>query len=402
MMVTMNVRRLRPAVTDVLVCLVAALVTAAGSWDQVAHWMPHAMIVPLAAVQGLALLWRRRVPIAALAATTVVSAFMITVGYPVSAGFSAYCAAYALALYGGEGETAGTGAGAEAAERVETRRGLLAVLAAATVIFLATLAPGARNREGLWGLVTVGLPVASAWVLGYAIRTRRAYIGELKERAARLEAQEGERAARAVADERLRIARELHDVIGHSISLITIQSEAAARSARTNPAAVPGFLATISATSRAALAEMRHVLAVLRPDTQAELSPQPGLDALPDLVARLEAGGLSTRLDIERIDLSPGIALTVYRIVQESLTNVLKHAGLGARASVTVARTERSITVSVHDDGVGQSKPASSAAHGIVGMRERAALYGGTLRTGTRPTGGFEVEARIPLPEEDT
>jgi signal transduction histidine kinase len=239
-------------------------------------------------------------------------------------------------------------------------------------------------------------------VLGYAIRTRRAYVAELKERAARLEAEEGERAARAVADERLRIARELHDVIGHSISLITIQSEAAARSARTNPAAVSGFLATISATSRAALAEMRHVLAVLRPDAQADLSPQPGLDALPELVARLEGGGLRTRLDVEPLDLPPGIALAVFRIVQEALTNVLKHAGANACASVTVARTGETVRVSVHDDGVGASKPASSAAHGIVGMRERVAVYGGTLRTGTRPAGGFEVEARIPLPEEET
>jgi len=410
MMVTMNVRRLRPAEVDWLVCLAAALVTASGTSDKVAGWFPHVWIVPLAVVQGLALLWRRRVPLAVLAATTTVGAFMIVVGYPDGgASFGAGCAAYALAMYGSEGASRegatrqdatrlGATNRAEAAERAEVWRGVLATLGAAVVIILATLAPSARDRPGLWG----GLPVASAWVLGYAIRTRRAYIGELKERAARLEAQEGERAARAVADERLRIARELHDVIGHSISLITIQSEAAARSARTNPAAVPGFLATISATSRSALAEMRHVLAVLRPDAQADLSPQPDLDALPELVARLEAGGLRTRLDVEPIDLPPGIGLAVFRIVQESLTNVLKHAGADARASVTIAQDDGSVRVSVHDDGVGQSKPVSSAAHGIVGMRERAALYGGTLSTGTRSAGGFEVEARIPLPEEDT
>ena len=399
MMVTMKVRRLRPVAVDALVCLAAVLVTAAGRSDKVAGWLPHAWIVPLAGAQGLALLGRRRVPLAALAATTAVGAFMIAVGYPDGdAGFGACCAAYALALYRGEGGRAGF----EAAERVETWRGMLAALAAAAVIFLARLSPNARDREGLWGLFTVSLLIASAWLLGYAIRTRRAYIAELKERAARLEAQEGERAARAVADERLRIARELHDVIGHSISLITIQAEAAARSARTNPAAVPGFLATISATSRAALTEMRHVLAVLRPDAQADLSPQPGLGALPELVARLEAGGLRTRLDVEPAALPPGIALAVFRIVQESLTNVLKHAGPGARASVTIARAEGAVRISVHDDGVGLSQPVSSAAHGIVGMRERAAVYGGTLRTGTRPAGGFEVEARIPLPEEET
>ena len=402
MMVTMNLRTLRPAAVDGLVCLAAALVTTSGSWDEVAHWMPRAAIAPLAVVQGLALVWRRRAPLAALAATAAVGTFMIAVGYPVGdACGGVFFAAYAVALYWGEGEGEGQGAGAN--ERDRTWRGLLAALAAAAVMVVATTTPGARDRQGvLWGLAAVGLPVGSAWLLGYAIRTRRAYIAELKERAARLEAQEGERAARAVADERLRIARELHDVIGHSISLITIQSEAAARSARTNPAAVPGFLATISAAGREALTEMRHVLAVLRPDAQAELSPQPGLEALPELVARLEAGGLRTRLDVQRMDLPPGIALAVYRIVQESLTNVLKHAGTAASAGVTVTRSGGSVRVSVHDDGAGLSGPVSSAAHGIIGMRERAALYGGSLRTGPRPDGGFEVEAVIPLPEEDT
>ncbi len=387
---TMTVRRLHPGAVDGLVCLVAALATTAGTWDTVAHWIPRAAILALAAAQGLTLLWRRRVPLAALVPTTAVGAFMIVVGFSVgSASFGACCAAYALALYPGEGE------------RDQTLRGLLAVAGATLVIILATLAPGTRSPAP-WGPVTAGLPLASAWVLGYAIRTRRAYIAELNERAARLEAEEGERAARAVADERLRIARELHDVIGHSISLITIQSEAAARSARTNPAAVPGFLATISATSRAALTEMQHVLAVLRPDAQTELNPQPGLEALPELRERLHAAGLRTRLDVEPMNLPPGIALAVFRIVQESLTNVLKHAGPNACASVTIARADRSVRVSVHDDGVGPAKPASSATHGIVGMRERVALYGGSLHTGPRPGRGFEVEASIPLPEDTT
>jgi signal transduction histidine kinase len=242
--------------------------------------------------------------------------------------------------------------------------------------------------------------VAASWVLGYAIHIRRAYVAELKDRAARLEAEEGERAARAVVDERLRIARELHDVIGHSISLITVQSEAAARSARTNPDAVPGFLATISDASRQALAELRYVLAVLRPDVDAEMSPQPGLEGLADLVARLNAGGLRTRLDAEPMDLPPGVGLAVYRIVQESLTNVIKHAGPHTKASVTVARSAGVVRVSVHDDGVGPSGPVASTAHGIVGMRERVAVYGGALRAGAGPGGGFEVEALIPLPEE--
>jgi signal transduction histidine kinase len=375
---------------DVAVSVAAALITAAGSWDRVAAWLPRSVIVPLALGQGLLLLARRRAPMAVLAATTLLGVFMLAVGYPaLAASFATWCAAYTLAVHGrraGEVELAGT------------LRGAAAVLLAAVALTVASLAPGARSHPGAWGSFTLGALTAASWVLGYALRMRRDYVAELRERAARLEAAEGERAARAVVDERLRIARELHDVIGHSISVIAIQSEAAARSARSNPDAVPAFLSRISAASRQALAEMRGVLAVLRPDTEAELSPQPGLEQVGGLVASLRAGGLETRFEAEPMHLPPGIALAVYRIVQESLTNVLKHAGAGAKAGVTIIRSGGTVRVLVHDDGAGPSGRASSTAHGIVGMRERAAAYGGTLRTGARPGGGFEVEASIPLP----
>ena len=391
-MVTMRAVRTGPRSLDLGLSLVAGLITGIGSVTTVAAWLPHDAIILLAAAQGVMLLARRRAPTAVLAGTTAVGVLMIVAGYPGgSAIFGACCAAYAVAVYG---------SGDEGAELVVTLRHAAAVAVAAIALGVASVAPGARGQSGTWGVLAVSALVAASWVLGYAIRTRRAYIAELKARAARLEAEEGERAARAVVDERLRIARELHDVIGHSISLITVQAEAATRSVRTNPDAVPGFLTRISAASRQALAEMRHVLAVLRPDAEAELSPQPGLADLGELVERLNAGGLDTRLDAEPMDLSPGVALTVYRIVQESLTNVLKHAGPGARAAVTVVRSQSSVRVSVHDDGAGPSGPAASTAHGIVGMCERVAVYGGTLRTGARAGGGFEVEALIPMREE--
>jgi signal transduction histidine kinase len=375
---------------DAAICVAAALVTANGSWDMVAAWLPRGAIVPLALGQGLFMLARRRAPAAVLAAATVLGVFMLAVGYPNGAAiFAPCCAAYALAVYGrrtGEADLAGT------------LRGAAAVLIAAVAVTVAALAPGARGHPGAWGSFTLGALVAASWVLGYALRTRRDYVAELRDRAARLEAAEGERAARAVVDERLRIARELHDVIGHSISLIAIQSEAAARSARSNPDAVPDYLSRISAASRQALAEMRSVLAVLRPDDEAELSPQPGLEQVGELVASLRADGLETRLEAESMHLPPGIALAVYRVVQESLTNVLKHAGAGAKASVTIGLSRGTVRVSVHDDGAGPNGRASSTAHGIVGMRERVAAYGGTLHTGARPGGGYEVEASIPLP----
>ena len=379
---------------DVAVGMVAAFATAHGSWDSVAAWLPRGVIVPLALGQGLLLLARRRAPMAVLAGTTLLGVFMLAVGYPNGSSiFAPCCAAYALAMHGRY---------AGGAELAGTLRSAAAVLAAAIALAVASLAPGARGNPGAWGSFTLGALVAASGVLGYALRTRRDYVAELRDRAARLEAEEGERAARAVVDERLRIARELHDVIGHSISLIAIQSEAAARSARSNPDAVPAYLSRISAASRQALAEMRGVLAVLRPDAEAELSPQPGLEQLGELAASLRAGGLETQLEAEPMHLPPGIALAVYRIVQESLTNVLKHAGADAKASVTIIRSAGTVLISVYDDGAGPSGQALSTAHGIVGMRERVAVYGGSLRTGARPGGGFEVEASIPLFDLET
>jgi len=398
MMVLMRAWRPGRWTVDAAVSVVAALVTTDGSFDRVASWLPHAAAVPLALGQGLLLLARRRAPMAVLTGTTAIGVFMIAVGYPSGgASFATCCAAYALAMHARRGQPA---------ELFEALRGAGATAVAGLVLALADNAPGARDRLGAWGdawgfLLIFTAMVTASWVLGYAIRTRRDYVAELKDRAARLEAQEGERAARAVLDERLRIARELHDVIGHSISLIAIQAEAAARSARSNPQAVPGYLGRISAASRQALAEMRGVLAVLRPDAAAELGPQPGLEQLGELVESLRVGGLPTRLYVEPMHLPPGTALAVYRIVQEALTNVLKHAGTDAKAAVTIVTSEGTVRVSVHDDGAGPAGPPSSTAHGIVGMRERVAAYGGTLRTGARPGRGFEVEACIPLPEAE-
>ena len=392
-MVAVRVWRSGRFAVDTAVGVAAALVTAAGNWDRVAPWLPHSVIVPLAVGQGVLLLARRRAPMAVLAAVTLLSAFMLAVGYPDgSAVFATCCAAYAVAVYGRR---------AGGADLAGTLRGAAAVLFAAVASAVAAVAPGARGQAGAWGSFSLGALVAACWVLGYALRTRRDYVAELRDRAARLEAEEGERAARAVVDERLHIARELHDVIGHSISLIVIQSEAAARSARSNPDALPAFLSRISAASRQALAEMRGVLAVLRPDAEAELGPQPGLEQVGELVASLRAGGLETQLEAEPMHLPPGIALAVYRIVQESLTNVLKHAGVGAKASVTIIASGGKVRVSVHDDGAGPSGRAPGKAHGIVGLRERAAAYGGTLRAGARPGGGFELEASIPLPGQE-
>ncbi len=377
-------RRIPPS--DPLVAVLVLLSTSAGATDHLAHWLPPFSRVLLSVLQAALVLGRRRAPMAVLWGTAAVTVFMIATGFPAGSSIvGLLVATYAVAVRG---------------DPARTTTGAVAAGAATLAVAVATTLPGSRTPGFTpFLLLTVTLAMAVAWVSGYAVRTRRAYIGELKERAARLEREEGERAARAVAEERLRIARELHDVIGHSISLITIQAEAATRSARTNPDAVPGFLATISATSRETLAELRHVLAVLRPQGDEDLSPQPGLEALADLVARIREAGLPVRLDVEPLTLPPGVGLTVYRIVQEALTNVLRHAG-PAGAAVTVARAGAALRVSVHDDGRGPAAPPSPAAHGLVGMRERVAAYGGTLYAGRRPEGGFAVDALLPMAEE--
>src|SRR5262249_5988820 len=201
-------------------------------------------IVPLALGQGLLLLARRRAPVTVLAGTTLIGVFMLAVGFSAGAAISAPCgAAYALAMYGRY---------AGGADLAGIRRTASAVLAAAVALSVAAMAPGARGDPRPWGIFPLGALLAASGVLGYALRTRRDYVAELRDRAARLEAAEGERAARAVVDERLRVARELHDVIGHSISLIAIQAEAAARTARSDPDAVPAFLRRISAARRQA------------------------------------------------------------------------------------------------------------------------------------------------------
>lgn len=223
----------RQAVLHALVCLLVALFTiaASGSGKRVVSWMPRDAIVALAMAQGSLVAARRRAPLAVLAGTTALAVLMILVGYaPPSATCGVLAAAFAVPVYWGENS---------GNQRV---LGGSASLAAAVCLILAT-APTPGSRSSPWGLLTIGVVVTAAWIFGDATRIRRAYIDELVARAARLEAEEGERAARAVADERLRIARELHDIIGHTISLITIQAEAAGRKARTDPGGVPPHLA---------------------------------------------------------------------------------------------------------------------------------------------------------------
>jgi signal transduction histidine kinase len=236
--------------------------------------------------------------------------------------------------------------------------------------------------------------------VGRTVHGRRDAAQVLQERASAAEANQRALALHAVADERRRIARELHDVVAHHISVIGVLSTGARRVLRRDPDAADQALGTIADTSRTTLREMRRLLDVLRTDEEpdAELAPQPGLTGIEALVEQVREAGLPVHWEVigEPVALEAGVALAVYRIVQEALTNTLKHAGI-ATASVRLRFDPCGLEVEVCDDGRGPL-PHSGAGvgHGLVGMRERVALYGGTLHTGHRPGGGFAVRARIP------
>ena len=249
--------------------------------------------------------------------------------------------------------------------------------------------------------------IAVAWVLGHFVGDRQVYAAQLEERTAELEQAREELARRAVVEERLRLARELHDVVAHAMSVIAVQSGVGAHVADTNPQEAARALAAIEATSRAALEELRRLLGVLRQEDepQGALAPVPGLADLDSLLAEVGRAGLAVKLQINgtRPPLPAGVDLSAYRIVQEALTNVVKHAG-PAHAQVVVGYRDQDVTVEVIDDGRGAATPASDGrvgtGHGLIGMRERVQVFGGDLQTGPRPGGGFRVAARLPLADQ--
>ncbi|CAA9237505.1 MAG: Two-component system sensor histidine kinase [uncultured Acidimicrobiales bacterium] len=238
----------------------------------------------------------------------------------------------------------------------------------------------------------------TAWILGDSVRTHRAYAAELEDRAASAERRRQEDANRAAAEERVRMARELHDVVAHHVSLIAVQSEAAQVLLPKDPGRAAEAVEAIATTARQALTELRRLLGALREDGDgpASVSPQPGDLAIGSLVDSVRDAGVPVSLTV-RGNLRPlpdAVAVSAYRIVQESLTNVVKHAG-PATAAVVVDYGADELVLEVTDDGRG--RPGDGTGHGLVGMRERVTLLGGQLRAGPRREGGFGVEARLPL-----
>jgi len=338
----------------------------------------------LALLHTLPLAARRRFPLAVLATSVASGLAFANLGLPpVFLGVAILVAVYSVAAYG---------------DRWVSLAGLAAAELGSAAV---QLTPGRFQAPTP---VSNALVIGAAWLLGYFVGVRRAYTTQL-ERTAELEQAREELARRAVTEERLRLARELHDVVAHAMSVIAVQSGVGAHVANTQPQEAAKALAAIEATSRAALEELRRLLGVLRrrdSEPQGDLTPVPGLADLDSLLAEVAKAGLAVRLRVEGTpsQLPAGVDLSAYRIVQEALTNVVKHAG-PARAQVVVGYGDQDVTVEVTDDGrgVGASTGDGQAmvGHGLIGMRERVAAFGGDLEVGPRPDGGFRVAARLPL-----
>jgi signal transduction histidine kinase len=345
-----------------------------------------ALGIVLLLLQTATLIWRRRSPVLVLGVVTVSLFAFSMLGYFRS--FASF--GFLIALY------------TVAAHR-ERRVSIPAGITCAIVVLL-ILSLGHEEIEPDTVLVEC-LIVAAAWFIGDGYRIRRGQFLQLEERATRLERAGKEIARHAVVEERRVIARELHDVVAHNVSVIVAEAAGARRISETHPAEALGTLAPIERTGREALVEMRRLMGFLR--TEAEhpsRSPQPGLDDLGTLVDQARRAGLSAsiRIEGEPRPVSPGLDLSAYRIVQEGLTNALKHAG-PADVSVVVRYESDRLVLIVDDDGVGPSGDRGDPTrprYGHLGMRERVGLFGGGLQVGSRPGGGYRVIASLPLDAE--
>jgi signal transduction histidine kinase len=254
--------------------------------------------------------------------------------------------------------------------------------------------------------VVLSTPFVLSWVLGRLTRIRRAYYVQLEDRAARLERERDAQAKIAVAAERARIARELHDVVAHNVSVMIVQADGASFVMDSSPEQAKAALATIAGTGRQALEEMRRLLGLLRSaDSAGEYVPQPGVEQLPELLDQVRSAGLPVAFSVEGEprELPRGLELTAYRIVQEALTNARKHGGPLTTATVRIRFDDRGVGVLIEDDGRGASADLArdggedGFGHGLIGMRERVGMVGGTLDAGPRANGGFRIDARLPL-----
>ncbi|WFE54062.1 sensor histidine kinase [Micromonospora sp. WMMD1155] len=386
-------RPLRGVAFDVAVAALVVLVSLASAVNQPGQWAATAVGVGMA----VALLFRRTHP----RAVTVVVAALALVQVIAEWGPLVYDVAVLIALY----------SVVKYGERL--RDGVLAgAVAAVGVLLAAAQTPGVIQWwvTALWYALVTG----AVWLVALNVRTRRLYVLSLEERATTLEREREAESRAAVAEERTRIARELHDVVAHSMAVMIVQADGARFMLDRDPAQARTAVKVVADTGRQALEEMRRLVGVLRDagpggadGLVVAADPEHrrlALAELPDLLARFGDAGLRIRSAVTGTPpaLPPGLELTVYRVVQEALTNALKHAGVGAGVEVALTYGDEAVVVRVVDNGLGRPlvSPAPSGGHGLLGMRERVTVYDGSLTAGPRPSGGWLVEVRLPLPSE--
>jgi signal transduction histidine kinase len=362
-----------------LVLAIAGLIELMTSSDIDAPW-PMQIVFALGTT--VPLLWRRQAPLVVLIVVfgTLAVADMT---YDIANNASSPFAGLLVATYASGAYTS-------------RRDGRIA----AALIGVAVVAMAVTNGEDVVGdVVFIGGIMYAVWGAATIVRSRQELAGALAARTVELEHEREENAKLAVAEERARIARELHDVVAHNLSIMVLQSGAERRAIGDERPQTTEALATIEETGRTAMAEMRRLLGMLRQsDDELALAPQPSLRHLGDLVSQVRDAGLPVDLRIEGEPraVAPGVDLSAYRIIQEALTNALKHAG-PARARVTVRYGDNELDIEIADDGTGAALPAPAGGHGLVGMRERVALFGGDLAAGRRLSGGYVVRAKLPL-----
>ncbi|WP_460531340.1 sensor histidine kinase [Flindersiella endophytica] len=369
---TQRLRRLplSPFVVDVVLTAAVTVATVLPVLLPPRPWW----IVMLAVLASVPLLWRRRapIPVGIVVGVAITALLSVQPPLPIELPYGTLVCAYTIA-----------------ANCTPRWRRLTVVFGGAGVL-ISLLIPA----EGLEGYGFAAMSFVTAWAIGTGVRARRSEIDALRERARRLE---DERAA-AVDRERIRLARDMHDIVTHSVGLMTVQAEAGAAVVRRDSARTEAALDVIADTGRETIAQLRRLLVTLRSGDDSS-THQPGLDSLPDLLARTERAGLCTTLTEygEPRPVRAEVAVTAYRVVQEALSNTLRHAA-ATNVGVSLSWSDSALTVEVVDDGRGPAGQAAGNGFGLIGMRERAATCGGTLRTGLgEDRRGFVVTLTIPI-----
>ncbi|GAB3139969.1 sensor histidine kinase [Amycolatopsis stemonae] len=374
-------------VLAVLLGLIDMLLFVADQFAELPELPPWYVAVPINIAMVAPLVFRRKSPLWSAYVVLVVSIVHATLMLGIGSAAGLAMSLYSVVVYAGR------------------RQGL--VFVGAVILSSAVqLALAPPDDELVIAIVFLAFGIALCWTLGEFVGARRAYDVEVEARLHLLETERDQATRIAVAEERGRIARELHDVVAHAVSVMVVQADGASYAIESNPELAQRALQTISETGRGALGELRRLLDVLRSDDAdgEPRVPQPDAHALAELAERMRTAGVPVELETDDLgDLPAGVSLGIYRIVQESLTNTLKHAGRGATAAVRVHRTGDLVEVVVSDDGAGRVPQLAGAArrlpggNGLIGMRERAHVYGGTLDVGPAPGGGWQVRAELPV-----